>query len=154
MRLRLWMHWKALKPQLDEAFRTYEEWGIEGVMIDFMDRELDEIEQVLQPLTETGEIESMLSIVGRFDPNRVQIIASQISGVPAPLSGRWTPERLHHTVMSLVADGRLDVGALVSHVVPTRDVVEAYRLLDEEPEKTLEVVLDFREVPEIRGGAA
>ncbi len=43
VRLRLWMHWKALQPQLDEAFRTYEEWGIEGVMIDFMDRDDQEM---------------------------------------------------------------------------------------------------------------
>jgi alpha-glucosidase len=43
VRLRLWMHWKALKPQLDEAFATYERWGIEGVMIDFMDRDDQEM---------------------------------------------------------------------------------------------------------------
>lgn len=39
VRIRLWMHWEALKPQIDEAFRKYEEWGIEGVMVDFMDRD-------------------------------------------------------------------------------------------------------------------
>lgn len=43
VRLRLWMHWQALEPQLEEAFRTYEEWGIEGVMIDFMDRDDQEM---------------------------------------------------------------------------------------------------------------
>ena len=43
VRLRLWMHWKALKPQLDEAFAKYEDWGIEGVMIDFMDRDDQEM---------------------------------------------------------------------------------------------------------------
>ena len=43
VRLRLWMHWKALKPQLDEAFAVYEKWGIEGVMIDFMDRDDQEM---------------------------------------------------------------------------------------------------------------
>ncbi|MEX2176737.1 MAG: glycoside hydrolase family 97 protein [Pirellulaceae bacterium] len=43
VRLRLWMHWLALKPQLDEAFATYEQWGIEGVMIDFMDRDDQEM---------------------------------------------------------------------------------------------------------------
>jgi alpha-glucosidase len=37
--LRLWMHWKALRPQIDEAFAAYEKWGIEGVMVDFMDRD-------------------------------------------------------------------------------------------------------------------
>ncbi len=43
VRLRLWMHWKALKPQLDEAFALYEQWGIEGVMIDFMNRDDQEM---------------------------------------------------------------------------------------------------------------
>ncbi|MBA3484543.1 MAG: glycoside hydrolase family 97 protein [Pirellulales bacterium] len=43
VRLRLWMHWKALAPQLDEALAKYEEWGIEGIMIDFMDRDDQEM---------------------------------------------------------------------------------------------------------------
>lgn len=43
VRLRLWMHWLALKPQLDEALATYEKWGIEGIMIDFMDRDDQEM---------------------------------------------------------------------------------------------------------------
>ena len=43
VRLRLWLHWSALKPQLDQALATYEQWGIEGVMIDFMDRDDQEM---------------------------------------------------------------------------------------------------------------
>jgi len=43
VRLRLWMHWKALAAQLDEALAKYEEWGIEGIMIDFMDRDDQEM---------------------------------------------------------------------------------------------------------------
>ena len=43
VRLRLWLHWQALKPQIDEAFRVYESWGIEGVMVDFMDRDDQEM---------------------------------------------------------------------------------------------------------------
>jgi alpha-glucosidase len=43
VRLRLWMHWRALQPQLDQAFPLYEQWGIEGVMIDFMDRDDQEM---------------------------------------------------------------------------------------------------------------
>jgi alpha-glucosidase len=43
VRLRLWMHWKALKPQIDVAFPLYEKWGIEGVMVDFMDRDDQEM---------------------------------------------------------------------------------------------------------------
>lgn len=43
VRLRLWMHWQALKPQLDEALPLYEQWGIEGIMVDFMDRDDQEM---------------------------------------------------------------------------------------------------------------
>lgn len=49
--------------------------GPDGVGIDFMDRELDEVEAVLQPLVDEGLIRSLLSIVGMYDPNRVQVSA-------------------------------------------------------------------------------
>ena len=49
--------------------------GPDGVGLDFMDRELDEIEVVLQPYLESGEIQSTFSIVGRYDPNRVRVTA-------------------------------------------------------------------------------
>ena len=85
-----------------------------------------------------------LSLGEEFHHNRIQLVASQIGGVPTGLAGRWSPERLHRVVMGLVADGRLDVAPLVSHVVPCDDVVAAYRLLDEDPGAALQVVLDFR----------
>lgn len=43
VRLRLWMHWQAAQAHMDEAFPKYREWGIEGVMIDFMDRDDQEM---------------------------------------------------------------------------------------------------------------
>ncbi len=43
VRLRVWMHWKALRPQLDTAFARYERMGIEGIMVDFMDRDDQEM---------------------------------------------------------------------------------------------------------------
>ncbi|MFC1633368.1 glycoside hydrolase family 97 protein [Planctomycetota bacterium] len=36
--MRLWTHWKPLVNQIDKAFPIYEEWGIKGIMVDFMDR--------------------------------------------------------------------------------------------------------------------
>ncbi len=52
--------------------------GPDGVGLDFMDRELDEVEAVLQPLVDEGLITSTLSIVGRYDPNRVQVEAELV----------------------------------------------------------------------------
>jgi alpha-glucosidase len=37
--IRLWVNWKPLSEHLDEAFANYERWGIKGLMIDFMDRD-------------------------------------------------------------------------------------------------------------------
>jgi len=37
--IRLWVHWAALYPRLEEAFKKYEQWGVRGLMVDFMDRD-------------------------------------------------------------------------------------------------------------------
>ena len=39
VRIRLWMHWQAAQRHMARAFPLYRAWGIEGVMIDFMDRD-------------------------------------------------------------------------------------------------------------------
>ncbi|MDZ4657338.1 MAG: glycoside hydrolase family 97 catalytic domain-containing protein [Bythopirellula sp.] len=38
VKLRLWMHWQAAQAHMKRAFPLYHQLGIEGVMIDFMDR--------------------------------------------------------------------------------------------------------------------
>ncbi|MFI6507849.1 zinc-binding alcohol dehydrogenase [Streptosporangium sp. NPDC050855] len=78
-----------------------------------------------------------------FHHNRVQLVSSQIGGVPPQLAGRWTVDRLQQTFLRLVADGLVDVKSLVSHVIPAADAAEAYVLLDERPADALQVVLEF-----------
>lgn len=39
VKLRLWMHWQAAEKHMDRAFPLYNKWGIEGVMVDFIDRD-------------------------------------------------------------------------------------------------------------------
>jgi alpha-glucosidase len=50
--IRLWVNWKPLEDKVEEAFATYERWGVKGLMIDFMDRDDQEMvawqERVLQ----------------------------------------------------------------------------------------------------------
>ena len=41
--LRVWVHWKPLSEKLEEAFALYEKWNIKGLMIDFMDRDDQEM---------------------------------------------------------------------------------------------------------------
>jgi alpha-glucosidase len=41
--VRVWVHWKALYPKLDSAFALFEQWGISGMMVDFMNRDDQEM---------------------------------------------------------------------------------------------------------------
>ena len=41
--VRVWTHWKALYPKLDSAFALFERWGLSGLMVDFMDRDDQEM---------------------------------------------------------------------------------------------------------------
>ena len=56
VRLRFWVHWQALYPKIDSAFALFEKWGIEGMMVDFMDRDDQEMvkiqEEILQKAAE------------------------------------------------------------------------------------------------------
>jgi alpha-glucosidase len=48
VRLRIWMHWRAAEKHMERAFPLYREWGIEGVMLDFMDRDDQEMVRFLR----------------------------------------------------------------------------------------------------------
>ncbi len=41
--VRVWVHFYALYPKLDTAFAVFEKWGLKGMMVDFMDRDDQEM---------------------------------------------------------------------------------------------------------------
>ena len=43
VKLIVWGHWKHLNDRLDEALALFEEWGVSGIKIDFMDRQDQEM---------------------------------------------------------------------------------------------------------------
>ena len=56
-----------LVPDEDRGVIEVDATGPDGVGLAFMDRELDEIERILQPYLDSGEIESTFSVVGQWD---------------------------------------------------------------------------------------
>jgi hydrophobe/amphiphile efflux-1 (HAE1) family protein len=70
-------------PTIDEELLPSEDRGVilimmqgpDGVGLEYMDRQSAQAEALLEPLRERGEITNVLSIVGRWDLNRVYIIA-------------------------------------------------------------------------------
>lgn len=47
---RVWVHWAALYPKIDTAFVLFESWGLTGMMIDFMDRDDQEMVQIQEEM--------------------------------------------------------------------------------------------------------
>lgn len=50
--VRVWVHWKALYPKLDTAFAVFEKWGLSGMMVDFMDRDDQEMVNIQTEILE------------------------------------------------------------------------------------------------------
>jgi 2-desacetyl-2-hydroxyethyl bacteriochlorophyllide A dehydrogenase len=82
-----------------------------------------------------------------FHHNRIELVCSQISGVSPRLDHRWDEHRLRSCVMGLQAEGKLDFESLISHTFPAEDAAEAFRLLDENADETVQVVLTFGSPP-------
>jgi 2-desacetyl-2-hydroxyethyl bacteriochlorophyllide A dehydrogenase len=78
-----------------------------------------------------------------FHHNRVNVVCSQIYGVSPELTYRWNRERLIQTAMQLQADGVLNLRPIITQILPFAEAAAAFRLCDLEPEKTVQVVLDF-----------
>ncbi|MFE9139470.1 zinc-binding alcohol dehydrogenase [Streptomyces sp. NPDC007355] len=84
-----------------------------------------------------------LRLGDEFHHNRVEIVSSQIGGVPQRLAGRWSVDRLQRSFLSLVAQGSVEPALLVSDSVPVSQAAEAYQLLDTRPGEVLQIVLEF-----------
>ena len=41
--MRVWVHWKPLSKDIEGTFRQFSEWGIKGMMVDYMDRDDQEM---------------------------------------------------------------------------------------------------------------
>lgn len=55
----------------------------------------------------------------------------------------WTQQYNRGQLLTMMADGRLDVKPLISHRLPCTDMLEAYRLLREERSLSLGVILEW-----------
>ena len=84
---------------------------------------------------------------GRFHRERLRIVSSQVSTLPPELAGTWTTARRLDVAKSLLAT--LPLTNLISHRLPFDRAPDAYRLLDEDPAKALQVLLTY--APEQEG---
>ncbi len=71
--LRLWTHWQALAPKLEQAFALYERWGVSGLMVDFLDRDDQEMVQFCERVLELAAQHHLtIQFHGSFKPTGLQ----------------------------------------------------------------------------------
>jgi threonine dehydrogenase-like Zn-dependent dehydrogenase len=96
-----------------------------------------------------GEAGSDLRLGEEWHHNRLTLVGS-MSGWGAPhRETRWDRRRLGHVAVDLLADGRLDVDALITRRIPFERAPEAYDLIDGESDTPLRIVLTYRSLPEV-----
>jgi 2-desacetyl-2-hydroxyethyl bacteriochlorophyllide A dehydrogenase len=78
---------------------------------------------------------------GPFHRRRLRIVSSQVSTVDAALQPRWSRERRLDLARELLEQLKLDV--LISHRLPFEQAAQAYQLVDEHPDETVQVVLTY-----------
>ena len=71
--IRVWVHWAALYPRLEEAFKQYEKWGVRGLMVDFMDRDDQEMVNIQNEILQrAAEHHLHIQFHGAYKPTGLQ----------------------------------------------------------------------------------
>lgn len=54
VKMRVWVDWRTVSKNMEETFRQYQDWGVKGMMIDFMDRDDQEVIDFQKKALELG----------------------------------------------------------------------------------------------------
>jgi 2-desacetyl-2-hydroxyethyl bacteriochlorophyllide A dehydrogenase len=90
-----------------------------------------------------GAKRSEVDLGGRFHRGRIRVLSSQVSTLAPELTGLWTkPRRLAYAMR--MAD-ELKPSTLVTHRFHVSRAAEAYALLHEHPEQSLQVIFTYED---------
>jgi 2-desacetyl-2-hydroxyethyl bacteriochlorophyllide A dehydrogenase len=82
-----------------------------------------------------------LELGSRFHRARLRLVSSQVSQLDPALAPRWDRQRRLDTALSLL--GELVIGPLITHRIPFERAADAYALVDQRPEETVQVILTY-----------
>ena len=69
VKILLWMHWVPVQKQMNEAFPLYEQWGVAGIKMDFMDRDDQEMVKFYHDvLAKAAEHHLVVDFHGAYKP--------------------------------------------------------------------------------------
>jgi 2-desacetyl-2-hydroxyethyl bacteriochlorophyllide A dehydrogenase len=89
-----------------------------------------------------GEKQAALDLGGAFHRSRIQLVASQVSTIAPGLRGRWDKARRFGVAWEALK--RIQPQKWITHRFSLERAQDAYRLLDENPEETIQVIIQYR----------
>jgi alpha-glucosidase len=96
--IRVWVHWAALYPKLDTAFAIFEKWGLKGMMVDFMDRDDQQMVNIQTEILEKAAAHHLhIQFHGAYKPtglSRTYPNEFTREGTLNYETNKWNPEGL------------------------------------------------------------
>ncbi len=88
-----------------------------------------------------GEKKTPLELGREFHRNRIKLISSQVSTIAADFKSRWDKRRRFDLAWKKLAE--LKPSRFITQRIAFEQVAEAYGLLDQQPEESIQVVIDY-----------
>ncbi len=88
-----------------------------------------------------GNKRAPIDLGGKFHRARLHLISSQVSSVAPNLTGRWDKARRLDKAWEMLLESPPQ--EYITHRFPLADAARAYALIDQSPEETIQVVLDY-----------
>jgi 2-desacetyl-2-hydroxyethyl bacteriochlorophyllide A dehydrogenase len=82
-----------------------------------------------------------LPLGGSFHRGRIRLVSSQVGSIDPSLSARWTRERRTEFTRDILPE--LCLTDLITHRIPLERAAEAYALVDDHPDETVQVILTY-----------
>ena len=91
-----------------------------------------------------GEKKAPIDLGGAFHRSRIQLISSQVSTIAPALSGRWDKARRFRVAWEALR--RIQPQKWITHRFPIEEAEKAFRLLDENPQETIQIIFEYGNV--------
>ena len=88
-----------------------------------------------------GEKPALLDLGGTFHRSRIRLVSSQVSSLAPELTGRW--DKARRFAVAWDALERIRPEKWITQRVPFESAAEAYHLLDQSPEETIQIIFEY-----------
>ena len=78
-----------------------------------------------------------------FHINRLQLVSVRAESLPMRDAPAWTLERLERLGLDWMVEGRICTDGIITPVVPFEESADAYRMIDEHPERSIKLGVRF-----------